>query len=884
MQLSSLRSDSTKRLSTPVSSSTTSLALSNDNNNTVPVSYASEVDPIFTAWDKTTGIVITEAQIVPGIDFPVTLTGVETLTNKTITSPLGIVKADVGLDNVDNTSDANKPVSTATTTQLDLKEILTNKSTNVTTDGASDTKYPSVKAVKTYVDTHSGGVVSAHNDTTSKQGGIANEYYHLSSAQHTITTQAATAVRSGYLAGTDFANFAAGLIGAGVAIHSSLANLDYATAAHTGFAPSTSPSFTGDVAIGGNLILDNSFARTIINDLAGVFTLTNPADSGQILINTGTSANYVSKINIAARTAGTGIQFFTRSTERMRVSDDGNIGIGTTAPATGNLLEVNGRISFTSEDGVLKTLWAGGYGGVLQLQKHGGTDDRFARIGIVDATNAWMYGLTIFDNGNVEIGGFTTPLSKVCINGGLHVGGESAAGDNNLLVDGTITISDTTNSAITNYGGVLKDNYVSQTTGYRISATGSADFRYLYADEMHVKSFITDLEQALAGGQIISKSVAKVAIAFTIPAAGANETLVVEEFAGYTGAVFVNGDMIRLRQFTRANNTTLNVADVWGTVVYVSRDATANPTTQTYTFTRSSAPNAGTGSGTINVGSLALDYGTTGNGYYEVTAVDGLNGVNSPYAQFVTWTTHPVTTLTCKTRIGNLIGITDADLGGALSGYGLYADNVYLKGKIVATSGLIAGWSLDADSLYVGTKYNPSSESEYTSDGITIGSDGTIRSVNFSIDPSGVIAIKTPQPHWMTKVGSTNLRHSHDSEIISYGPNLNYIQVKGMTFPNSLNGEQRISFEIKINDSKYSANAKLCKDGVLIGVEQTTSSDSYTTIPQYIIENWDGGEELQLWVKSPDPGCDISIRNFRVSYDDGNAIIVAVASENSFPK
>jgi hypothetical protein len=56
----------------------------------------------------------------------VTLTGTQTLTNKTLTSPaittpIGIVKGDVGLGNVDNTSDANKPVSTATQTALDLK-------------------------------------------------------------------------------------------------------------------------------------------------------------------------------------------------------------------------------------------------------------------------------------------------------------------------------------------------------------------------------------------------------------------------------------------------------------------------------------------------------------------------------------------------------------------------------------------------------------------------------------------------------------------------------------------------------------------------------------------------------------------------------------------
>lgn len=54
----------------------------------------------------------------------VTTDGSQTLTNKTITSPLGLVKADVGLGNVDNTSDANKPISTATQTALDLKAPL----------------------------------------------------------------------------------------------------------------------------------------------------------------------------------------------------------------------------------------------------------------------------------------------------------------------------------------------------------------------------------------------------------------------------------------------------------------------------------------------------------------------------------------------------------------------------------------------------------------------------------------------------------------------------------------------------------------------------------------------------------------------------------------
>jgi len=215
MNLSGHRNDAIAALLTQVSVSNTSLALSRASK--MPTVYAGETDPIFMAWDRTTGITITEGQITGGITFPVTLAGAETLTNKTITSPLGLVKDDVGLSNVDNTSDLNKPVSTATLLALALKEDLANKSLNVVTDAASDTKYPSVKAVKTYVDSKVLGIV-VHNDTSGKQGGSANEYYHLTNAQHTIATQSANASRAGYLTATDWTNFNAGLGGSSINI------------------------------------------------------------------------------------------------------------------------------------------------------------------------------------------------------------------------------------------------------------------------------------------------------------------------------------------------------------------------------------------------------------------------------------------------------------------------------------------------------------------------------------------------------------------------------------------------------------------------------------------------------------------------------------------
>lgn len=47
----------------------------------------------------------------------------------------------------------------------------------------------------------------AHNDLTSLQGGTSAEYYHLTSAQHTIATQAASSTLSGYLSSTDWNTF-----------------------------------------------------------------------------------------------------------------------------------------------------------------------------------------------------------------------------------------------------------------------------------------------------------------------------------------------------------------------------------------------------------------------------------------------------------------------------------------------------------------------------------------------------------------------------------------------------------------------------------------------------------------------------------------------------
>jgi len=63
---------------------------------------------------------------------------------------ININKTDLGLNNVDNTSDLNKPISTATQTALNGKEDVANKE-NTTLD-SSTTKYPTNNLVKINID------------------------------------------------------------------------------------------------------------------------------------------------------------------------------------------------------------------------------------------------------------------------------------------------------------------------------------------------------------------------------------------------------------------------------------------------------------------------------------------------------------------------------------------------------------------------------------------------------------------------------------------------------------------------------------------------------------------------------------------------------------
>ena len=250
--------------------------------------------------------------------------------------------------------------------------------------------------------------------------------------------------------------------------------------------------------------------------------------------------------------------------------------------------------------------------------------------------------------------GAITAAGDLAVNGGDIT---SSASPLNINPAGRIHMVDNTTFA-DNAG---TNNYASQTTGWRVTAAGAADFRYLFVDEMHAKAFIADLEMALNGGQIIAKSTATLASAFTCPAAGGTATMTVNDFPGFPNIrVFAVSDWVVARTFSRTDgdsdgNTDLTIGDCVGQVsAYVDGSGT-----QSWTFTRGSGGNAGAmaSSTVVPVDAPVIDFGVSGQGFLIASANDGAEGVNSPYWQVVTWTTAPVAAnMAVQTRWGNLNG------------------------------------------------------------------------------------------------------------------------------------------------------------------------------------------------------------------------------------
>ena len=116
-------------------------------------------------------------------------------------NPHTVTKTQVGLNNVDNTSDLNKPVSTAQQSALDLKSNLNSPTFTGTVggidksmiglgnvDNTSDTNKPVSTATQTAINLKANNVVTTVTSGNSTMSAVDNTYYvYLVAGLHTMT-------------------------------------------------------------------------------------------------------------------------------------------------------------------------------------------------------------------------------------------------------------------------------------------------------------------------------------------------------------------------------------------------------------------------------------------------------------------------------------------------------------------------------------------------------------------------------------------------------------------------------------------------------------------------------------------------------------------------
>lgn len=194
--------------------------------------------------------------------------------------------------------------------------------------------------------------------------------------------------------------------------------------------------------------------------------------------------------------------------------------------------------------------------------------------------------------------------------------------------------------------------------------------------------------------------------------------------------VFANGEIVRLKD---GNGLTFN--NEW---MQITSSGSANGDYWNYTVSRSS-PVAWT------KGAAVVSFAEVGKGFITLDANDS----QGPFIDICSRFALNPQDYSTKVRLGNLGGITDPYLSG-IGGYGLYSDNVFLRGKIVVAGGEAThGAQIGSDLLL--------------SDGVTVaGTNDVVTSFGTSADTINVSGVSSTT----VKNNATDGKTSYDGTTI----------------------------------------------------------------------------------------------------------------------
>jgi hypothetical protein len=266
---------------------------------------------------------------------------------------------------------------------------------------------------------------------------------------------------------------------------------------------------------------------------------------------------------------------------------------------------------------------------------------------------------------NASVGLFKTNYIDPSLNAKVNKAGDTMTGtlinNVNVVVKGKVN-TDTIDSSLSYISGFAGQGYKLENVSGKLN---------LVLDNLTVREKLSAYEleireiNSVNGGLMIS-------VANGIPYSVVGTRLYFDTDGNVNPIQFAVNDYVRAQQWTGAG-----IGSYIGLVTNVVQSATLG----------SAYIDASTISGTawskmklVQVGNSS---DTSRQNLIYITASD----TNNPYIDMLANVSTGSFTGTQKLRIGNLTGITDANFGGALTGYGLYGNNVYLNGQIVIAGG-----------------------------------------------------------------------------------------------------------------------------------------------------------------------------------------------------
>jgi hypothetical protein len=185
-------------------------------------------------------------------------------------------------------------------------------------------------------------------------------------------------------------------------------------------------------------------------------------------------------------------------------------------------------------------------------------------------------------------------------------------------------------------------------------------------------------------------------------------------------SAFANGDFIIAKKFNASGFTTeimkvnanpdredaSSATNFSGSITVLRAQGTSDPGSNSpqgvpdETLVTGKAGVVGASAQTYEPGQVLVSTGQNNTGFIKLNA--NPSDDDTPYIDIVERNGTGVYDMDLKVRLGDLGGISDTINGQSVSGFGLYTDNAFLKGGIVATYGSIAKFNISGSDIFAG--------------------------------------------------------------------------------------------------------------------------------------------------------------------------------------